>query len=156
MPKEIVKVAYINDINARKASFKKRRKGIFKKLNELTVLCGIQACAILQNPFDSEIEVWPNPSKANQVIERFQNISVTDESRNMNQESFFIQRISKAQVKLDFQRQENHEKQMNLAMFEFMQTSKLPETLTITDLKVMNDLIEKHIKEIEYKKSTLV
>ncbi|CAL0299618.1 unnamed protein product [Lupinus luteus] len=156
MPREIVKVAYINDINARKASFKKRKKCMFKKVNELTVLCGIQACAIIQNPFDSQIEVWPNPERANEVIERFQNISVIDESKNMNQESFFIQRISKAQVKLDFQRQENHEKEMNLAMFEFMQTKKFPESLTITDLKVMNYLIEKHVKEIEYKKATLV
>ncbi|OIV89917.1 hypothetical protein TanjilG_08294 [Lupinus angustifolius] len=156
MPRDIVKVAYINDINARKASFKKRKRGIFKKVNELTVLCGIQACAIIQNPFDSQLEVWPNPESANQMIERFQNISFIDESKNMNQESFFIQRISKAQVKLDFQRQENHEKEMNLAMFEFMQTRKLPESLTITYLKAMNDLIEKHMKEIEYKKATLV
>ncbi|XP_019430786.1 PREDICTED: agamous-like MADS-box protein AGL80 [Lupinus angustifolius] len=148
-------MAYINDINARKASFNKRKKSIFKKVSELTILCGIQACAIIQNPFDFQIEVWPNPERVDQVIERYQNTSLINESRNMNQESFFIQRISKAQQKLHNLRKDNYEKKITLAMFEYIQTRKLPENLTIEDLKVMDDIREKYMKEIENKKAIL-
>ncbi|CAL0299619.1 unnamed protein product [Lupinus luteus] len=155
MPREKVKLAYINDINARKASFNKRKKCIFKKMSELTILCGIHACAIIQNPFDFQIEVWPNPKGANEVIERYQNTSVIDESKNMNQERFFIQKISKAQQKLHNLRKENHAKEITLAMFEYIQTRKLPENLTIQDLKVMYYMREKFMKEIEKKKAIL-
>ncbi|OIV90477.1 hypothetical protein TanjilG_18661 [Lupinus angustifolius] len=155
MTRKKVKVAYINDVNARKATFRKRKKGIMKKVNELTVLCGIQGCAIIQNPFDSQIEVWPNPKGAKKVVERYMSTSKVDETKNMNQESFFVQRISKLQGKLNKLRSENREKEMALAMLEYFQTKKLPENLTLTDLKEMEKLIEQCVKETENKMVTL-
>ncbi|KAE9619479.1 hypothetical protein Lal_00012897 [Lupinus albus] len=155
MTRKKVKVAYINDVNARKATFRKRKKGIMKKVNELTILCGIQGCAIIHNPFDSQTEVWPNPKGAKKVVERYLNTSKVDETKNMNQKSFFIQRISKSQDKLKKLRSENHEKEMTLAMLEYLQARRLPENLTLTDLKEMDKLIEQYMKEIENLMDTL-
>ena len=150
-----MKLEYISDDFARKTTFKKRKKGILKKVSELTILCGIEACAIISNPFDSTIEVWPNPEGAKQVIERYQNSAVIDENKNVNQESFMLQRIAKAKDQLKKQRKENHDKELTLSMYEYMQSNELLENLTIADLKDIDKVIDRNIKEIENRMAAL-
>ncbi|KAJ1425562.1 hypothetical protein SESBI_10910 [Sesbania bispinosa] len=100
MARRKVRVAYIPNDSTRKTTYKKRKKSIIKKVSELTVLCGVQACAIISSPFDSQMEVWPSPEEAKQVIDRYKNAPVIDESKNVNQESFLMQRIDKAKDQL--------------------------------------------------------
>ena len=126
-----------------------------KKVNELAILCGIETCAIIFNPFDSQPEVWPNPQGAQQVIERYQNATVTDESRNVNQKSFMMQRIARAKEQLQKLRKENHEKELTLAMFQGLEGKSLPENLTMADLNYIKYLIVLNMKEIERKMSAL-
>ncbi|XP_057740527.1 agamous-like MADS-box protein AGL11 [Arachis stenosperma] len=42
--KRRVKLQLIDDMNSRKATFRKRRAGLLKKLEQLAILCDIQAC----------------------------------------------------------------------------------------------------------------
>ncbi|XP_004496032.1 agamous-like MADS-box protein AGL80 [Cicer arietinum] len=149
MTRKKVKLAFISDDSARKATYKKRKKGIIKKVSELTILCGIPACAIISNPFDSQTEVWPDPEGAKHVIERYQKSSVIDETKNVNQESFLLQRIVKARDQLKKQRLENHEKDLTILMFGYMQTKNLPDHLTVAELKDFDKLIHKNLKEID-------
>jgi len=151
MTRKKVKLAFISDDSARKATYKKRKKGIIKKVSELTILCGIPACAIISNPFDSKTEVWPNLEEAKQVIERYQSSSVKDETKNVNQESFLLQRITKAREHLQKQRHDNREKELNILMNGYMKNRKLPDGLTVSDLKEFDKLIEKNMKEIDNK-----
>ncbi|MED6147798.1 hypothetical protein PIB30_047118 [Stylosanthes scabra] len=153
MTRKKVKLAYISDDSARKATFKKRKRGILKKVTELTVLCGIEACAIISNPFDSKAaEVWPDPETAKEVIEKYHNSSAIDESKNMNQESFMLQRIAKAKELLKKKRRENREKEMILSMYKYMKSDQdLPENMTIADLKELDDLIDRSMKDVETK-----
>jgi len=146
-----VKLAFISDDSARKATYKKRKKGIIKKVSELTILCGIPACAIISSPFDSKAEVWPDLEEAKQVIERYQNSSVKDETKNVNQESFLLQRITKAREHLQKQRHDNREKELNVLMIGYMKNKKLPDSLSVSDLKEFDKLIEKNMKEIDNK-----
>jgi len=55
-----VKLAFISNYLARKAAFIKRKKALFEKVRELTILYGISACAVISNPFNSKTEVWPD------------------------------------------------------------------------------------------------
>ena len=146
-----MKLAFISDDSARKATYKKRKKGIIKKVSELTILCGIPACAIISSPFDSKAEVWPDLEEAKQVIERYQNSSVKDETKNVNQESFLLQRITKAREHLQKQRHDNREKELNVLMIGYMKNKKLPDSLSVSDLKEFDKLIEKNMKEIDNK-----
>ncbi|KAL1339553.1 agamous-like MADS-box protein AGL80 [Arachis stenosperma] len=153
MTRKKVKLAYIPDDSARKATFKKRKRGILKKVNELSILCGIEACAIISNPFESEeAEVWPDPERAKEVIEKYSNSSVIDESKNMNQESFMLQRIAKAKELLKKKRKENREKEMLLSMYKYMKSDQeLPDNMTVADLKQLDNLIDQSMKDIEIK-----
>jgi hypothetical protein len=146
-----VKLAFISDDLARKASYKKRTKSIIKKVRELAILCDVPACAIISNPFDSKTVVWPDREGANQVIERYRNSTKIDETKNMNQESFLLQRITKAREQLEKQRRNNHEKEMTIRMVECMRNKKLPDDISISDLKEFDKISEKTLKEIENK-----
>jgi len=151
MTRKKVKLAFISNDSARKATYNKRKKGIIKKVRELTILCGIPACAIISNPFNSKTEVWPNLEGARQVIERYHNSSTKDETKNVNQESFLLQRITKAREQLQKQSHDNREKELNNLMIGYMKNRKLPDELSVSELKEFDKLIEKILKDMDNK-----
>ncbi|AES79110.1 MADS-box transcription factor family protein [Medicago truncatula] len=57
------------------------------KFDELSTLCGIEACAIMYGPYEPQLEIWPSPKG-------FQ-------SKMANQETFMKQSVmmAKKQVK---------------------------------------------------------
>ena len=83
MTRKKVKLAYISNDSARKATFKKRKKGLMKKVSELSTLCGIEACAIVYSPYDAQPEVWPSPIMVQRVLARFKNMPEMEQSKKM-------------------------------------------------------------------------
>jgi hypothetical protein len=142
-----VKLAFISNGAARKATYNKRKKGIIKKVKELTTLCGVSACAIISNPFNSQVEVWPDREGAKKVIERYQNSSVKDETKNLNQEGLIMQNIAKARDRLRKLENKKPEKKIDLLMYECMQNKNLVDNLTAEELKDLDEFIEKKLKE---------
>jgi hypothetical protein len=92
--------------------------------------------------------VWPDLAGAKQIIERYQNSSVINGAKNVNQESFLLQRITKAREQLKKLKHDNHEKEMTICMIEYMKNKQLPNDLSVSDLKEFEKLIEKNLKEI--------
>ncbi|CAN4110863.1 unnamed protein product [Withania somnifera] len=138
MTRKKVKLAFITNDSARKATFKKRKKGLMKKVSELSTLCGIDACAIIYSPYDNSPEVWPNTMGAQRVLA---------DKKMVNQESFLRQRIAKANEQLKKQSKENREKEMTEIMYQGL-TGK---GLHHLNLGVLNDLgwvIDQHLKEV--------
>ncbi|KAL7228050.1 hypothetical protein ACSBR1_022845 [Camellia fascicularis] len=70
MIRKKVNLAYIENESARKSTFKKMNKGIMKKVNELSSLCGVDACAIIFSPYHHEPDVWPSHLGAQRIISR--------------------------------------------------------------------------------------
>lgn len=152
MTRSRVTLAYISNDAARKVTFRKRKKGLAKKVSELTTLCGIQACAVIFSPYDARPEVWPNSSGAQEVITRFQNAHhVPDEKRNLNQESFTRQRISKVSAQLKKQRRENHKKMAKLAMFRCIEGQSIDDQAMNVDPDDIDRLAQENIIKIEEK-----
>lgn len=150
-----MKLAFISDYSARKASYNKRKKGLIKKVTELTTLCDIPACAIISSPFDSQTVVWPNPEGANKIIERYQNSSVKDETRNLSHERFIMQTIVKARDKLRKLKHDNREQALNLFMLRNLQSDNMFDNLTAGEVKDLDKLVEKKLKEVDNKIDTL-
>ncbi|KAF5203782.1 agamous-like MADS-box protein AGL80, partial [Thalictrum thalictroides] len=88
MARKKVKLAWIVNDSARRATFKKRKKGLMKKVSELSTLCGVEACAIIYGPEDPQPDVWPStPSEAHRVLTRFNSMPEMEQSKKMmNQE----------------------------------------------------------------------
>ncbi|KAK5841176.1 hypothetical protein PVK06_010085 [Gossypium arboreum] len=58
MRRKKVTLAWISNDSARRASLKKRRLGLMKKMSELTTLCGSKACLIIYSLDESELMAW--------------------------------------------------------------------------------------------------
>ncbi|CAN4108294.1 unnamed protein product [Withania somnifera] len=148
MTRKKVKLAFITNDSARKATFKKRKKGLMKKVSELSTLCGIDACAIIYSPYDNSPEVWPNSMGAQRVLAEFKRMPEMEQSKKMvNQESFLRQRIAKASEQLKKQSKENREKEMTEIMYQGL-TGKGLHHLNLGDLNDLGWVIDQNLKEV--------
>ncbi|KAM3281573.1 hypothetical protein P3S67_028595 [Capsicum chacoense] len=148
MTRKKVKLAFITNDSARKATFKKRKKGLMKKVSELSTLCGIDACAIIYSPYDNSLEVWPNTMGAQRVLAEFKRMPEMEQGKKMmNQESFLRQRIAKANEQLKKQSKENREKEMTEIMYQGL-TGKGLQHLNLGNLNDLGWVIDQNLKEI--------
>lgn len=96
MARRKVKLAFIENDTSRKASLKKRRQGLMKKVSELSTLCGVSTCAIVYSPDSNEPVFWPSRPEVEQLLERYQGFSELVRSRKMlNHESYLKEQINK-------------------------------------------------------------
>lgn len=148
MTRKKVKLAFIANDSARKATFKKRKKGLMKKVSELSTLCGIDACAIIYSPYESQPEVWPNTAGAQRVLTQFKRMPEMEQSKKMvNQEGFIRQRIAKAAEQLKKQCKDNREKEMTEVMYQCL-TGRGLQNLAMGDLHDLGWLVDQNLKEI--------
>ncbi|ESQ29596.1 hypothetical protein EUTSA_v10023913mg [Eutrema salsugineum] len=121
MGKKKLNLAYISDGTVRKASFKHRKKGLMKKLDQLKTICNVDACAVIYDPFNSNPEVWPSNSGVVNVIKKFEMLTEMEKTcRSVNQEGFLSREIAKVKKKSQKLAQENKEGYMRELMFGFL------------------------------------
>ncbi|RVW34720.1 Agamous-like MADS-box protein AGL80 [Vitis vinifera] len=83
MARKKVKLHWIVDNAARKATYKKRVKGLMNKVRDLSILCSVDACVITYNPYHPEPQVWPSPIEVEQVIVAFRSRPENDQTKKM-------------------------------------------------------------------------
>ncbi|XP_028082579.1 agamous-like MADS-box protein AGL80 [Camellia sinensis] len=155
MPRKKMKLAFITSDSERKATLKKRKKGLMKKASELSTLCGIDACVIIHSPNESQPEVWPNNLGVQRVLAKFKRIPEMEQSKKMmTQESFIRQRIAKANEQLKKQLKNNREKEMTEVMYQCLSGRGL-QNLSMVDQYDLNWLIDQNLKEIGKKIESL-
>ncbi|AED95709.1 unnamed protein product [Arabidopsis thaliana] len=149
MTRKKVKLAYISNDSSRKATFKKRKKGLMKKVHELSTLCGITACAIIYSPYDTNPEVWPSNSGVQRVVSEFRTLPEMDQHKKMvDQEGFLKQRIAKATETLRRQRKDSRELEMTEVMFQCLIGNMEMFHLNIVDLNDLGYMIEQYLKDV--------
>ncbi|PWA71376.1 transcription factor, MADS-box [Artemisia annua] len=149
MTRKKVKFAFITNDSARKATFKKRKKGLMKKVNELSTLCGIDACAIIYSPYEAQPEVWPSNIGVQSVLAQFKRMPEMEQSKKMvNQESFIRQRITKANEQLKKQIKENREKEMIEVMYQCLTGKGSITNLILPDLNDLGGLVDRTMTDI--------
>ncbi|KAG4188994.1 hypothetical protein ERO13_A08G198550v2 [Gossypium hirsutum] len=150
MTRKKVKLAYITDDSARKATYKKRTKGLMKKLSELSTLCDIDACSIMYSPYESQPEVWPSLMGVQQVLSKLETIPEMEKSKNvLNQESFLSQKTTKAAEQLKKHCKENWEKEMTHVMFNTICGKGVVHGLNFEALSEINLLLDKKMNDID-------
>uniref|UniRef100_A0AAU7LJC2 MADS15 n=1 Tax=Hippophae rhamnoides TaxID=193516 RepID=A0AAU7LJC2_9ROSA len=155
MTRKKVKLEYITNDTARKSTFKKRKKGFLKKIDELKTLCDIDTCAIIYSPYDSQPEVFPSPMGAQRVITNFKRMPQMEQCKKMvNQEGFIKQRISKINDQVKKLIKDNREKEMTRVMFQSMIGMGL-HGLNMLDFNDLNWLISQNLKDIQKRMENL-
>ncbi|KAF9607053.1 hypothetical protein IFM89_030826 [Coptis chinensis] len=151
MARKKVKLQWIANDSARRATFKKRKKGLMKKVSELSTLCGVEACAIVYGPYDPQPDVWHSPSEVHRVLMRFKSMPEMEQSKKMmNQEGFLRQRVVKLNEQLKRQQRENREQEITQLMNQGMMGKSLHD-VSMEDLGDLGWLIEEKLKVVRAK-----
>ncbi|CAI9275609.1 unnamed protein product [Lactuca saligna] len=150
MPKHKVKLAFITNYYARKASLKKRKDSLKKKLNELCTLCDIEACAIMYSPNESHPDLWPSKEGVEDVVDKFNKIPEMEQSKKMyNHDTYIKSRITKTEEQIKKQIKDNWETEMCNKMSECFSGERSISNLPITDLNDLVTFADQRVSEIE-------
>ncbi|CAK7344829.1 unnamed protein product [Dovyalis caffra] len=137
MGRRKVKHELISNESVRKVTFRKRKAGLLKKLDELTTLCGVIACAIIFSAYDDQPEIWPSHAEALYVFEELKKLPTRKPGKYMlDQEVFLDTNISKLNLQLEKQKRKNLRLELELTLAK----SKSMEGM---DLRYLN-----HIKNL--------
>ncbi|CAA0807579.1 MADS-box transcription factor family protein [Striga hermonthica] len=107
---------FITKEKTRNTTFAKRKKGLIRKLDELTILCDVSACIIIYGPKNetglSEPDVWPTDrDRAHRIIQsyRAKNNDSSSSSKTYGLPDFWLDRLKKVEDELAKQRKKNME-----------------------------------------------
>jgi hypothetical protein len=151
MARQRVKLAFIVNDAARKETYKKRSKNVLKKVNELSTLCGIEACAIVYGPYEPEPEIWPpSPSDVQKVVSKFRAKPEFEQSKKkLSQEDYLKQSVVKAEDQLMRLRKENRQTEMQLFMYEYFKRGQIDlNNISLNDLNDLSWFIDHNLKDI--------
>ncbi|GAB2277318.1 hypothetical protein Dimus_012026 [Dionaea muscipula] len=157
-----VALAFIADRNARRSTYRKRKSGLLKKIDEITTLCGVDACAILSSPFDGKPEIWPNPEAARRVVDKYMMVpEMEKDRRTFDQQQFLRQSVTKLKKKLDKQLIDSYENEVTEVMnrclagapFQNLYLHELHDLVWTIDHK-LND-VNKVLQEKKYYHSSI-
>ncbi|KAJ6884632.1 agamous-like MADS-box protein AGL80 [Populus alba x Populus x berolinensis] len=117
MGRRKVKHELISNESVRKVTFRKRKAGLLKKLDELATLCGVAACAIIFSAYDDQPEIWPSPAEAVFAFEELKRSPSRNPGKYMvDQEAFLTTNASKLNQQLEKQRRRNLGFELELMM----------------------------------------
>ncbi|XP_048437536.1 agamous-like MADS-box protein AGL80 [Pyrus x bretschneideri] len=146
MAKNRTKRELISHEPSRRATFKNRKASFFRKLNEITTLCGVIACAVIYNPSDTKTDVWPSPQEAFYVLEKFRNLSEERRGKFMvDQESFLKNNISKLNRQLERARFKNQELDEKLLLIEYLEGKNFLDPGRLESLNGLDQQLDKRI-----------
>ncbi|WJX35819.1 hypothetical protein P8452_23765 [Trifolium repens] len=150
MTRRKVKLAFITNESKRRTTFNKRKKGLIKKVDEISTLCGIEACAIIYGQNDAQPEIWPSPVGVHTVLSRFRGLPEMEQTKKMlNQESFLREKIQKGQEQLNKLRNENRKNELTQLMFQCIHAGQIVDNVGMNDLNGLSWLIDQNMKQIE-------
>ncbi|WOK96055.1 hypothetical protein Cni_G04762 [Canna indica] len=151
MARKKVTLAWIANDATRRATFKKRRKGLMKKVSELATLCDVKACMIVYGPQDPHPEVWPpSPVEITRVLARFKSMPDMEQCKRMlNQEGFLRHRAAKLKEQLRKQERENRELQMAALVHEGLAAGSLAGVGTIEEATGLAWMVEMKVKLVK-------
>ncbi|KAL5697600.1 hypothetical protein ACHQM5_028725 [Ranunculus cassubicifolius] len=151
MARKKVKLQWIANDTARRATLKKRKKGLMKKVSELSTLCGVKACAIVYGPNDPNPEIWPSVHEARDTVLKFKNMPLIEQSKKMmNQETFLRQRLNKAKEQLKKQKRENRVFEMTQLLYATLVGKSLND-IARPDLSDLIWTLEDKLKDVTEK-----
>lgn len=143
-----MKLEWIANDAARRATFKKRRKGLMKKVSELSTLCDVRSCLIVYGHNEATPEVWPSVPEAVRVLAKLKRMPEMEQSKKMmNQEGFMRQRITKLQEQLRKQDRESRELETTLLMHQCLMGVKGLDGVGIEEVTSLAWLIEMKANE---------
>jgi hypothetical protein len=150
MARKKVTLQWIANDSTRRATFKKRRKGLMKKASELATLCDVDTCVVAYGEGEAQPEVWPSVAEAARVLARFRAMPELDQCKKMmDMEGFLRQRVDKLLEQLHKARRENREREAVLLLLEAL-AGRRPGLvgLTVEELASLGAMVEDRLQKV--------
>ncbi|KAK1296948.1 Agamous-like MADS-box protein AGL80 [Acorus calamus] len=143
-----LKLQFIENRNARKQAYKKRKKGLSKKMDEMCTLCAVQVCAIINSPdHPGNPDIWPSPSEALALVERFEALPL-NKKNIMDQTTFLAAETKKQKRYLQKQNQENRKLELKVFLDKILNGEALGE-ICVDDLSDLYEILMKRVEMFE-------
>ncbi|KAL1224475.1 Agamous-like MADS-box protein AGL36 [Cardamine amara subsp. amara] len=137
----------ISDNSTRRVTFRKRKDGLLKKLKELTILCGLPACAIIYSEYKEGPELWPNRNEVRSLLNRLSDLPVEKQTKyKMNQNDLMNRMVQDAEKRLE--KVQFHKRSMDLGLMT-MYTDLITDADYSEELKKAGEMVEKRFKAIK-------
>ncbi|XP_059669063.1 agamous-like MADS-box protein AGL90 [Cornus florida] len=124
MARKRVRIARIVNESARKARLRKRMAGLFKKAEELCVLCDVQIGIAIYSPDETAAGpgVWPSREEMEGLMMKFLGMPESERARKSSTlENYLEERIEKEEVKMNKAKKKNDEKEMEQILWELVE-----------------------------------
>ncbi|KAK9079322.1 hypothetical protein SSX86_000993 [Deinandra increscens subsp. villosa] len=142
----MVKYQFIEDERARNVTMRKRRASLLKKISELKTLCDVDACLVMYENDNSPPDVWPSPSDARHVIDRFKESTLWSTNAMQNHYSFLQKSIAKMKKQLEKGKEKNLKHLMVKCLFDENTLSEIKDQEVLDGLR---SLVENEIEVID-------
>ncbi|XP_044508927.1 agamous-like MADS-box protein AGL80 [Mangifera indica] len=150
MTRKKVNLVWMVNERARKASLKKRRVGLMKKVSELTTLCGVNAFVVIFSPGENEPAMWPSFPVIHQLMAKFHSLSGTERGKKMmNQERYLKERSAKVEEQLKKHQRRNKEMDVSHLMHQLFHLGKRQSEFNVTELRGLHWFVQEKKKEIK-------
>ncbi|EOA20829.1 hypothetical protein CARUB_v10001166mg [Capsella rubella] len=144
-----LKLSLIADERSRKTTFMKRKKGMIKKLHELTTLCGVQACGVIYSPYLPAPEVWPSKEGVEEVVTKFMEMPMAAKTKKMmNQDTYLREQITKTKEQVEKLASENRDLEVKQFMFDCLEGKMLEYRYGAKDLHDLHCYINSYIEKL--------
>ncbi|KAL9243457.1 hypothetical protein vseg_017342 [Gypsophila vaccaria] len=152
MARSKVNLRYIRNNTARKVTYKKRSKGLLKKTQEISVLCGVDACAVVYSPYSETPLIWPSSeSEVRRIVLEYKQKSHIDQSQRIfNQEAFLRQSATKAREKILRLQRRNRELDMENTLGDLYSGTPVQQ-VSLGDVKDLFWVIEDRLRTVEHR-----
>ncbi|XP_075473868.1 agamous-like MADS-box protein AGL80 [Primulina tabacum] len=150
MPKKIIKHEKISDEKQRKKVYNNRSQGLLKKVNELSILCGIDAAVVIHKRDENNATLWPSPEIYMDRMQKFLNFSTAERERKMvTHDKFLDQRVVEESRNLFKSQKTNEILEGELVTDELTNGRCSYEQLDIIHMNNMNSLADDMLERID-------
>ncbi|KAK1318151.1 Agamous-like MADS-box protein AGL80 [Acorus calamus] len=123
MARKRLKISWIANDGARRVTLRKRKKGLTKRLSEITTLCNTLGSMVIYTPEKEEpVEVWQDKAKAQAMFHAYMQLPESERNlKTLDTEGLFYNRIAKYQDQLSRIERDNRAKQLDIFALRILQ-----------------------------------
>ncbi|KAK1262451.1 MADS-box transcription factor 15 [Acorus gramineus] len=130
---------FIENRRARKLSYRKRKNGLLKKSNDLSVLCDVQVCTIVHSvDHPNDPIIWPSPAEAQALVEKFEALP-PHKKHVLEHQEFLSGDNKKLKRKLEKQEKANREVELKVLLCKIFKKLEMREEEIEQQLKLLRE-----------------
>ncbi|XP_042041472.1 MADS-box transcription factor PHERES 1-like [Salvia splendens] len=155
MTRGSIKHEEIHNEYRRNAMFRKRRDGLLKKANELSILCGVDVGIVIHKKEQSNAVLWPSPESFRSRVQKFMEFRDEERKRRMSTHEGLVKQMVQGEMEnLEKLKNAIQLKESQQLVVKSMQTNSF-NGFGIDQLNAMNSFADHMLKKLQQRDNDL-